>query len=144
MEDTLMKLNKKWIAVLLLVVMAVALTACGGEKKEEAAKPTIVGVWKMDIKDVLKEINMTQEEYDTMKQFMENMAASIGGTVEFTADGKWVKTISSGMGIPADADSGVYKVEGDKLTLDEQETATFKIEGNTLTISTDPAMVLTR
>lgn len=126
-----MKMNKKWIAVIMLVVMVFALTACGEKKEEtkptEAPKATIVGVWQMDIESLLTMAGISAEEYEMVK--------SAGGfeiTLEFTADGKAIMTTTA-MG-QSQVDESTYSVNGDVLTMDGSD-GTYKIEGNKLTLS---------
>lgn len=129
-----MKLNKKWIAVLLLVVMALCLTACGEKKEEakptEAPKPTIVGKWQMDIKSVLKMSGISEAEYEQMKPLIGDMSA----TMEFTEDGK-VYLVVTAMG-QSETEEEAYSVDGDKLTM-SGSTGTYKIDGDKLTITQD-------
>ena len=117
-----MKLNKKLVALLLLVVMVFSLAACGSN--------SIVGVWKMDITAIMEMAGLSG---------MESVADMIEGTMEFKNDGKAIMTIYF-MG-QTQTQEFTYKVDGDKLTMNGG-TSTFKINGNKLTI-TENGMTLT-
>lgn len=135
-----MKLNKKWIAVLLLLVVALALTACG-EKKEDAAKPaevpkateapkaTLVGVWEMDKETLFDYTGITEEQYqEAMAEF-----GHIALTFEFTQDG--IVTLTEVSGEEKQVfNQAPYTVEGDQLVIGS-EGATYTLDGDKLAIT---------
>ena len=125
-----MKLNKKLVALLLLVVMVFSLAACGSN--------SIVGKWKVDMDSYLKALAPSEQEYENA--MAEVKYANIEVILEFTSDGKVIRT-SSYMGQSDTQETTTYKVDGDKLTMDGS-TSTFKINGNKLTI-TENGMSLT-
>ena len=134
-----MKLNKKWIAVLLLVVVALCLTACGEKKEEakpaEAAKPTIVGVWEVDRETLKNTFGVTDEAYEEAKAKYGYIAI----TYEFTADGKVIATEISGEEKLVIGET-TYSVDGNKVTMNGSN-GTYKIEGNKLSITDDSTAV---
>ncbi len=119
-----MKMNKKLVAILLLVVMVVSLAACSSN--------SIVGVWKLDAKAIMEMTGMPAE--------MVAVADMIDGTMEFTKDGKTITKITA-MGQTQTIEN-TYKVDGNKLISDGGE-ATFKIDGDKLSI-TESGLTLTR
>lgn len=134
-----MKLNKKWIAVILLVVMALCLTACGEKKEEakpaEAAKPTIVGVWEMEKETLLNTFGLTDEAYEEAKAEFGYIAI----TYEFTADGKVIATEISGEEKQVIGET-TYIVDGNNITIDGDKS-TYKIDGNKLFVTDDSTAV---
>ena len=55
--------------------------------------------------------------------------ADLGLTMEFNKDGTYTSTSVLG------TDTGTYKTEGGKLTLDGKNTYTYKLDGDTLTLT---------
>lgn len=128
-----MKMNKRWMAALMLLVMMLALTACG-EKKEAAPKPTdapqyaghpIVGVWVLDRDQMMQ--GVSQEEYEQNKEAYDSSEVAM----EFTADGKLLMHISA-MG-QTDIREVTYTVSDNQLAF-MGTAGTFAIEGDRLTL----------
>lgn len=140
-----MNLNKKWIAVLLLVVLALCLTACG-EKKEEAPKTpaateapkTIVGLWVVNMEETMIADGLSAEE-------AKETVAAMGDakmTYEFTADGRLIGTQT--MNGENMTEETTYTLDGDKLIMGEGSTAVYKLEGDKLTIDGGDTFVMYR
>ena len=136
-----MKLNKKWIALLLLVVVAVCLTACG-EKKEEA-KPaeepkTIVGLWIVNVEESMMADGLSAEE-------AREYAASMGDakmTYEFTADGRLIgRQTMNGETVTEET---TYTLDGNNLNMGEGSSVVYKLEGDKLTIVGGDTFVMYR
>ena len=127
-----MHLNKKWIAMLMLAVLALCLTACG-EKKEEAAPaatlaPTvhaIVGQWVMDW-DLMMQ-GVSQEEYEANKELYDTSEV----VMEFTADGKLFMYITAGD--KSETREITYSVSGNELSF-MGTTGIFAIQDDKLTL----------
>lgn len=131
-----MKLNKL-IAVLMLVVLAFGLTACGS--KEQG----IVGKWSLDADSMLA---MSGEDLSSMseeeKEFMKGMLAMMSMTMEFTADGKAILSMTM-MG-ETETEETTYSLEDGKLVM-EGEPAEYKVEGDKLSITSEgQTLVMTK
>lgn len=127
-----MNQNKRWLAALLLLVMMLALTACGEQNNEaaptEAPKPAvhpIVGVWVQDREQMMQ--GVSQEEYEANKELYDTSEVSM----EFTADGKLLMHIKAGD--LSDTLETTYTVSGNQLTF-VGTSGTYTIEGDTLTL----------
>ncbi|MBE5786740.1 MAG: hypothetical protein E7324_04285 [Clostridiales bacterium] len=119
-----MKLNKRFLAVLVLVVMAFSLAACSG------GESTIVGTWKMDLEGMLAVSGISKADYEAMKSTI----GEIEMTMEFTKDGKVITKITM-MG-QTETETATYKVEGNQLYVDG-DPGEFKLNGNKLTLTYD-------
>lgn len=130
-----MHLNKKRIAILLLAVLALCLTACG-EKKEEAAPAAtlapkvhaIVGQWVMDW-DLMMQ-GVSQEEYEANKELYDTSEV----VMEFTADGKLLQHIKAGD--QSETREITYSVSGNELSF-MGTTGIFAIQDDKLTLVQD-------
>lgn len=121
-----MKLNKRILAILVLVVMALSLTACS------SGSGSIVGVWKMDIDAILAMEGITKEAYPDEYDMMKSMMAGAEMTLEFTNDGRCIMKASV-MGETTEEQS-TYTLEGNTIYLDG-EPGEYKISGNKLTLT---------
>mgnify|MGYP003299009385 CR=1 FL=1 len=136
-----MKLNKKWIALMLLVCVAFALTACG-EKKEEAkpaeAPKTIVGLWVVNMEESMIADGLSAEE-------AREYAASMGDakmTYEFTADGRLIgQQTMYGETVTKET---TYTLDGNNLNMGEGSSAVYKLEGDKLTIEGGDTFIMYR
>ena len=112
--------SKRIFAVIAVFVIALTLTACGGNKDdsgvengsgvEAGAGTGIVGKWE------------PAEE------------SELGGTLEFKADGELILDIA---GVPV---TMKYSIEGDELTrsvFGQEAVTTFKLDGDTLEMDGD-------
>ena len=126
-----MKLNKM-VAILMLVVLAFSLTACGGSKSQD-----IVGKWNIDVNSLLEMTGASPTDLE--------MIESLGGmsaTMEFTKDGKCILEMSV-MG-QTETQEQTYTLEDGKVLLDGAP-GDYKVEGDKLTLTADGlTMVLTR
>lgn len=126
-----MKLNKM-VAILMLVVLAFSLTACGGSKGQD-----IVGKWNIDVNSLLEMTGASPTDLE--------MIESLGGmsaTMEFTKDGKCILEMSV-MG-QTETQEQTYTLEDGKVLLDGAP-GDYKVEGDKLTLTADGlTMVLTR
>lgn len=126
-----MKLNKRIWVMLMLTVIALTLTACGGES-------TIVGTWTMDLDAMLESVGISKADYESMKSIIGNIEM----TIEFTKDGR-VITKTTMMG-ESETEEATYKVEGNMLYIDG-EPGEFSLNGNKLTLIYDgESVTLTR
>lgn len=127
-----MQLKKSLALILVLALSLVVLTAC-----DNAAKPTVVGTWELDVAAL-----MTAEE-KAQSEALTGTLDSLKMTFTFTADGK-VTVASAGQEMPA----GEYTVSGDKITMDMNGTkseGTYAINGNQLSLTMDgQTQVLTK
>lgn len=131
-----MKLNKL-IAVLMLVVLAFGLTACGSKEQ------SIVGKWSLDADSMLA---MSGEDLSSMseeeKELMKGMLAMMSMTMEFTADGKAIMSMTM-MG-ETETEETTYSLEDGKLVM-EGEPAEYKVEGDKLSITAEgQTLVMTK
>lgn len=94
-----------------------------------AANGGIVGVWVMDMEDMLGQMGLAAEEYEMAKGMLGD--ASI--VLEFTADGKAISNISV-MG-QTESNTTTYEVDGGNLII-EGEPAPYQVNGDRLTITT--------
>ena len=140
-----MKLNKKWIVVILLVVLALCLTACG-EKKEETTKTpaateapkTIVGLWVVNMEETMIADGLSAEE---AREYAASMAGA-SMTYEFTADGKLIgRQTMNGETVTEET---TYTLDGNNLNMGEGSSAVYKLEGDKLTIDGGDPFVLYR
>ncbi len=126
-----MKLNKM-VAILMLVVLAFSLTACGGSKGQD-----IVGKWNIDVNSLLEMTGASPTDLE--------MIESLGGmsaTMEFTKDGKCILEMSM-MG-QTETQEQSYTLEDGKVLLDGAP-GDYMVEGDKLTLTADGlTMVLTR
>lgn len=136
-----MKLGKKLVAVLMMLMIVLCLTACG-EKKEEAkpaeAPKTIVGLWVVNMEETMIADGLSAEEA------RENVAAMGDAkiTYEFTADGRLIGTQT--MNGETVTEETTYTLDGDKLIMGEGSSAVYKLEGDKLTIDGGDPFVLYR
>lgn len=108
-----MKNLKKILSLVLCLMMAmVLLTSCGGN---------IEGEWELD---EIKGAGV-DEEMEMLKEY----GASI--TMKFE-DGEVTMTVTF-MG-QSQSESGEYKIDGDKISIDGDDFVKFKVSGNKLTI----------
>lgn len=117
---------KKWIAVMLVALMALSLIACGSKGSESGAGDGIVGTWELDhgIGDEGK------QAVDMIKAF------GITMSITFKADGTG-SIDSEGMG-QSDSQSFNYTYENGKLTIEGADGSNnIKISGNELTLEQD-------
>ena len=139
-----MKLNRKWLAVIMLLVMMFALTACG-EKKEENPQPTeapqaaahpIVGLWVVDFDATMQATGFTLEEIEQEKTAMSDLYMSY----EFFADGTVMGTqVMYGETMSAE---NTYTIEGDKITYATGYSVFFKQEGDKLILGEGEDMLV--
>lgn len=119
---------KRTLAIVLTLVLALAVVACGG------GGSNIVGKWTPV---------MTEEQ----KEVVEQLGVEVTQIMEFMSNGtyKAYMDVKGESTLPFDPDEvsfeGTYKTEGDKLTVSMTEgektesfTGTYKIEGDKLTI----------
>ncbi|MBQ4639329.1 MAG: hypothetical protein IJB69_02300 [Clostridia bacterium] len=126
-----MKMNKI-VAVLMLVVMAFALTACGAKQQ------SVVGKWEMDMNAVMEMMGVSEEEMALVQALASDMSA----TMEFTKDGKCILEMTA-MG-QSQTQEQEYVIEDGKIVL-EGSPADYKVEGDKLSITADGiTMVLTK
>ena len=111
---------KKWIAVMLVALMALSLIACGGKSDG------VVGTWELD--------SGIGEEGEQMVQLLKAFGMSM--SITFKADG--TGTIDTeGMG-QKDSQPFNYTYENGVLTIDGTEGGNnLKIEGNKLILEQD-------
>ncbi|MBR0507283.1 MAG: lipocalin family protein [Clostridia bacterium] len=121
---------KKWIAILLVAMMALALVACGS--KGGAKGNTIVGTWVL-----------TGGEGDEADQTVQLMLA-YGMTMTFTfnEDGTGSETMSYGE--EGDTQNFTYTLENGQIVI-EGSGADYKLDGDKLTIQIEGmGLVFTR
>lgn len=125
-----MKQNKKWVAIILLIVVAFALTACGEQKEAipGGSDTALVGVWAMEKETLMDFVGLTEESYE---QAMEQHG-NIGMSYEFTADGKLYLYKITGSDKQLFLE-GVYTVDGNQIIVDNEAVA-YQLDGNKLTI----------
>ena len=121
---------KKWIAILLVALTALALVACGG-KDEPVSDPktAIIGTWE------LKDVEGEGEGAEMVKQII-NMAEM---TYTFNEDGTVVMKASF-MGQEQE-ESATWSIDGDNLTV-AGETGKFEITSSTLKMHLDDYIVV--
>ncbi|MBQ1820331.1 MAG: lipocalin family protein [Clostridia bacterium] len=127
---------KKTIAILLVAVMALTLFAACGKKGAGDGKnlaDQIIGDWKVE------SVSGDVEGVEMFQMVLES------GSVEFTfKDNGEYNLYMSFMGQEQN-NPGTYKVEGDKMIMDDGEPTPFSIDGNKLTVTVDGAsMVMVR
>ncbi len=121
---------KKWIAILLIAVMALGLIACGS-KDEPVSDPkkAIIGTW------ILKDVEGEGEEVEYVKQII-SMAEM---TYTFNEDGTVTMKVSF-MG-QEDENSTTWSIDGDNLTVDG-DTGKFELTSSTLKMELDGYTVI--
>ena len=119
---------KKFVAMMLVVMMALSLVACGGGASSDPAK-AIVGSWELDD----AEGEETKQAVALMKMFGMTMV------FEFKADG--TGTMTSSMGDENEVTEFNYEINGDQIVIDGSP-ANFKIDGKKLHIDVDGEMLI--
>lgn len=121
-----MKRNKKWIAVLLM--LTVLLAVCGATAEETT--DTVIGVWDIEPYDLLVLLGTPEENLEAQKDIIAEMRT----TMEFTEDGRLImaatqqdETMTREFG---------YSVQGDWMYIDG-EPAPYSIADNVLTLFYD-------
>lgn len=135
-----MKLGKKLVAVLMMLMIALCLTACGETKEEKkpAAPKTIVGLWVVNMEETMIADGLSAEE---AREYAASMAGA-SMTYEFTADGKLIGRQT--MNGETETEETTYTLDGDKLIMGEGSSAVYKLEGDKLTIDGGDPFVLYR
>lgn len=121
---------KKWIAILLVALTALALVACGS-KDEPVSDPktAIIGTWE------LKDVEGEGEGAEMVKQIID-MAEM---TYTFNEDGTVVMKVSF-MGQEQE-ESSTWSLDGDNLTV-AGETGKIEITSSTLKMHLDDYVVV--
>jgi hypothetical protein len=116
---------KKWIAMMLIAVMALALVACGS-KDEPVSDPktAIIGTWQ------LKDVEGEGEEVEYMKQLI-SMADM---TYTFKEDG--TVTVKATIMGQEQEESTTWSLDGDNLTV-AGDTGKIEITSSTLKMHLD-------
>lgn len=120
---------KKFIAILMVALMALLLVACGSGKPASDPAAGIVGTWELD-----------DAESEESKQVVELMKAfGMSMTFEFKADG--TGTLTTVMGEEPEVNEFSYEIKDDQIVIDGSG-ATFKIEGDNLHIDVEGEMLI--
>ncbi len=114
---------KKWIAILLVAMMALSLVACGGSSAKDPAQ-AIVGTWELSAGE--------GEEAEQVVAMM--LAFGVTMSFEFTKDGK--ATMTTKMGDDVETEDATYEFKDGKLYMDGSP-ADCTIDGNKMTIDVD-------
>lgn len=128
-----MKSLKKILAALLLIVLALSLSAC----KDKDAN-SVIGTWSVNEDGILQMTGLTKEEYDQFAQG--GMAQTV--TMEFSEEGIVAITMSVAGQYVRDYLS--YEVKDGKLIIDG-DPADYTIKKNVMTVTQDDIkMTLTK
>ena len=121
---------KKCFAILLIVLMALSLPACGNGKEN-----TIVGTWEYDLEATLEaniKANLISEE---AAEYARRVQATNGLQIvyTFTANGKVTYTASAAE--QSNTETGEYRIEGNRLYMPQDSVMEFVISGKHLTLT---------
>ncbi|MCK5943319.1 MAG: hypothetical protein KAI24_15165 [Planctomycetes bacterium] len=130
---------KKLIATLVSVLALTLLAGCGGDAAASAAGTYQIdkAAFEASMKAEMKDQPTEGPAADMAKQAMEQMMASLSGSIELKQDGTC--TMKMSMGGPETVETGTWKLDGDKLSVTttkdgKEETNVAKFADGVITI----------
>lgn len=128
---------KKTVKTMLLALVLVICMCCSALAITQS---DIQGVWDVDLKPIMVEQGIPEDQIDVFMQVVGGMSM----TIEFTADQKFV--METVVGGEAEREEYPYQLQGNMVVLEDGTRSEVIVDGETLTIL-DPdgtRMVLTR
>lgn len=115
-----MKKITKVLALTLVVVMALAIIACGGKSSDLSGKWTLS---KLEVggEDYMSMLSLFGMEADSMYLELNSDGTCTFAALEQTAEGTWEET-SGGVKITVDGDDQEFKLSGGELSIEEDGT----------------------